>query len=38
MYATRAAAQVAKEMRQYKIAVHGISKCRWTGQEELDLI
>ena len=37
MYATGAAAQVAKEMTQYKIAVLGISKCRWTGEEELDL-
>ena len=31
IYATGAAAQVAKETRQYKIDILGISECRWTG-------
>lgn len=31
------AAQVAKGMRQYKIAIPGISECRWAGSTRLKI-
>ena len=31
IYTTGAATQVAKEMREYRIDLFGISECRWVG-------
>ena len=38
MYQTGKAAQIAKEFRNYKLSILGISECRWSGSGKLRLV